>query len=196
MRKIQLFLIAALAALALGACGGDEDGSPAATGDTTASSSAVPFDQAFIDAMVPHHRSAIAMAKAAKTRGLTEPELRKIANDIAGSQQREIDQMLEWREQWYGSRTLGPVLPDVLGVPETELGMDHEGTQEILEALDVDTTFADMMIPHHEGAVAMAEAAREKAQHQELNELAMGIAEAQNREIGVLEKHAGGSMEH
>jgi uncharacterized protein (DUF305 family) len=104
--------------------------------------------------------------------------------------------MLEWREQWFGSRTLGPVLPEVLGIPETELGMDHGDAQEILEATDVDSTFADMMIPYHEGAVAMAEAAAEKAQHQEVTELAQEIAAAQEREIGVLEKHEGGSMEH
>jgi uncharacterized protein (DUF305 family) len=182
-------VIAALAPLGLGACGGDEGGS-------TTSSSAVPFDQAFIDAMVPHHRSAIAMADAAKSRGLTVPELREIADDIVASQQREIDQMLEWREQWFGTRTLGPVLPEVLGVPETDLGMDHGGDREILASTDVDTTFADTMIPHHEGAVAMAEAAAEKAQHQEVTELAQAIVAAQEREIGVLEKHAGGSMEH
>ena len=190
MKKLQPIVIAAVALLALSACGGDESGS------TTASGSAVPFDQAFIDAMVPHHRSAIAMAKAAKSRGLTEPELRRISDDIVGSQQREIDQMLEWREQWFGSRTLGAAPPEVLGVPETELGMDHGGAQEILEAIDVDTTFAEKMIPHHEGAVAMAEAAADKAQHQEVKELAEGIVAAQQREIGVLEKHAGGSMEH
>jgi uncharacterized protein (DUF305 family) len=196
LRKIQVALIAALAALASGACGGDEGGTPDASEDTTASTSAVPFDQAFIDAMVPHHRRAIAMAKAAKSRGLTVPELSKISDDIVVSQQREIDQMLAWREQWFGSRTLGPVLPEVLGVPETDLGMDHGGAQEILEATDVDTTFADMMIPHHEGAVAMAEAAAEKAQHEDVKDLAQEIVAAQEREISVLEEHAGGGMEH
>ena len=196
MRRVQLILIAAVALLVVGACGGEDRNSPEASGGTTASSSAVPFDQAFIDAMVPHHRSAIEMAKAVKSRGLTVPELEKIADDIVDSQQREIDQMLEWREQWFGSRTLGPVLPEVLGVPETELGMDHGGAQEILEATDVDTTFADMMIPHHEGAVAMAEAAADKAQHQEVRDLAQDIVAAQEREIGVLQEHAGGGTEH
>ena len=42
----------------------------------------------------------------------------------------------------------------------------------------------------------MAEAAADKARHQEVKELAEGIVAAQQREIGVLEKHAGGSMEH
>ena len=37
--------------------------------------------------------------------------------------------MLKWREQWFDSREL-PVLPEVLGVPESELGMEHGSADE------------------------------------------------------------------
>jgi uncharacterized protein (DUF305 family) len=190
MSKLAV-LLAAVALLAAG-CGGDDDGGaePAADQQTVASSE-VPFDRAFIDAMVPHHREAIAMAKAAQDR-LTQPDLKKIANDIVDSQQREIDQMLEWREQWFGSRSLGPVLPEVLGVPEEELGMEHGSADEVARAADVDATFAEMMIAHHEGAIAMAEAAEERGQHEEVKEVAAAIIEAQEREIGIMEEHAAG----
>ena len=110
---------------------------------------------AFIDAMVPHHREAIEMAKAAQGRGLTQPDLEKIAGDIIASQQREIDQMLEWRERWFGARELGPVLSEVLGVDESELGMEHESGDEVAGATDVDAKSAEMMIPHHRGAITM-----------------------------------------
>jgi uncharacterized protein (DUF305 family) len=186
-------LLAALAFVAVG-CGGNGDDAEPAGGNETVASSAVPFDQAFIDAMVPHHRQAIEMTEAAHARGLTQPDLQKIANDIIRSQQREIDLMLDWREQWFGSRQLGPVLPEVLGVPESELGMEHGSADEVAGAVDVDAKFAEMMIPHHEGAIAMAGAAKERAQHQEVKELAEAIIEAQEREIGIMEKHA--SDEH
>jgi uncharacterized protein (DUF305 family) len=185
----QTLLLAVLVLLPLG-CGGGGSSEPA--NDETSASGQVPFDQAFIDAMIPHHREAIEMAEAAKQRGLTQPDLNQIADDIITSQQREIDQMLEWRKQWFGSRTLGPVLPEVLGVPENELGMEHGSADEVAGAVDVDATFAQMMIPHHEGAIAMAEAARERAQHQEVKELATAIIDAQEREIGIMEKHASG----
>ncbi len=59
-----------------------------------------PFDKAFIDGMIPHHESAIAMAEVAH--GETEdPEIRKIADDIVSAQEREIGQMKQWREEWY-----------------------------------------------------------------------------------------------
>jgi uncharacterized protein (DUF305 family) len=186
MNKLGV-LLAAVAFVAAG-CGGDDGDN--ASGETSATSEA-PFDQAFIDAMVPHHREAIEMAKAANSRGLTQPDLRKIANDIVRSQQREIDQMLDWREQWFGSRRLGPVLPEVLGVPESELGMEHGSADEVAGAVDVDAKFAEMMIAHHEGAIAMAEAT-ERAQHDEVKGLADAIIDAQEREIGIMEEHASG----
>lgn len=181
-------LLAAVALVAAGCGGGDEGAEPGGGRQ-------VPFDQAFADAMVPHHREAIEMAEAAMAAGLTQPDLVQIANDIVTSQQREIDQMLDWREQWFGSRTPGPILPEVLGVPEDELGMEHGSAVEVAGAADVDATFAMMMIGHHEGAIAMAEAARERGQHPEIRELAAAIIEAQEREIGIMEMHASG-MDH
>ena len=193
MSKLAV-LLAAVALVAAG-CGGGDDDAEQAGGEQTVVSGQVPFAQAFIDAMVPHHREAIEMAKAAQSRGLSQPDLKKIASDIVGSQQREIDQMLDWREQWFGSRTLGPVLPEVLGVPESELGMEHGSADEVAGAVDVDATFAEMMIAHHEGAIAMAEQVEERGQHEEVKELAAAIIDAQEREIGIIEKHASG-MEH
>jgi uncharacterized protein (DUF305 family) len=189
MNKLAV-LLAALALVAAG-CGGDDDTAQPG-GEETVAAGQVPFDQAFIDAMVPHHREAIEMAKAAQARGLTQPDLEKIANDIISSQQREIDQMLGWREQWFGSRELGRVLPKVLGVPESELGMEHGSADEVSGAVDVDAKFAQMMIPHHEGAITMAEAAKERGQHDEVKDLADAIIDAQEREIGSLEEHASG----
>ena len=60
-----------------------------------------PFDKAFIDAMMPHHRSAIAMAKVALEES-DNSEIKGIARDIVEAQRREIEQMKGWREQWYG----------------------------------------------------------------------------------------------
>ena len=59
-----------------------------------------PFDRAFIDAMMPHHESAIAMARVALEES-ENPRIRRIAEDIVSSQEREISQMKQWREEWY-----------------------------------------------------------------------------------------------
>jgi uncharacterized protein (DUF305 family) len=59
-----------------------------------------PFDKAFIDAMIPHHQSAIEMAQVASEKS-ENPEIKELAENIVTAQQQEIAQMLQWREAWY-----------------------------------------------------------------------------------------------
>jgi len=59
-----------------------------------------PFDRAFIDAMIPHHQSAIDMANVA-LKNTNNPRIRELANNIVDAQKREIEQMKQWRQQWY-----------------------------------------------------------------------------------------------
>jgi uncharacterized protein (DUF305 family) len=59
-----------------------------------------PFDKAFIDAMIPHHQSAISMAQVAYEKS-ENPEIRELAENIISAQQEEIEQMRQWREEWY-----------------------------------------------------------------------------------------------
>jgi uncharacterized protein (DUF305 family) len=47
----------------------------------------------------------------------------------------------------------------------------------------IDRDFIDMTVPHHESAIAMAEIARERAEHPELEQLADDIIGAQSAEI-------------
>ncbi len=61
-----------------------------------------PFDKAFIDAMIPHHQSAIDAARAAETRA-ERTEIKELARAIVAEQTREIQQMQRWREAWYGA---------------------------------------------------------------------------------------------
>jgi uncharacterized protein (DUF305 family) len=51
------------------------------------------------------------------------------------------------------------------------------------QAADIDRHFIEDMIPHHEGAIAMAQIALEKAQHAEIKSLAQNIITAQQHEI-------------
>jgi uncharacterized protein (DUF305 family) len=61
-----------------------------------------PFDKAFIEAMIPHHQSAIDAAKAAETRA-ERAEIKELAQAIIADQQREIEQMQQWLQAWYGT---------------------------------------------------------------------------------------------
>jgi uncharacterized protein (DUF305 family)/predicted small secreted protein len=59
-----------------------------------------PFDKAFIDAMIPHHRFAIEMASVA-LRESHNARIKEIARAIVDAQEKEIAQMQRWREEWY-----------------------------------------------------------------------------------------------
>jgi uncharacterized protein (DUF305 family) len=61
-----------------------------------------PFDRSFIEAMIPHHQSAIDAAKAAETRA-ERAEIKMLAQAIITDQQREIEQMQQWLQVWYGT---------------------------------------------------------------------------------------------
>src|SRR4051794_34792003 len=58
------------------------------------------FDRAFIEAMLPHHETAIAMSRAALP-NLKRQEVHDMAMDIINFQQIEIDLMNGWLRTWY-----------------------------------------------------------------------------------------------
>jgi uncharacterized protein (DUF305 family) len=59
-----------------------------------------PFDEAFIDSMMPHHSSAIEIASVALKRS-DNPDIQRIARGIVDAQAKEVGQMIHWRQEWY-----------------------------------------------------------------------------------------------
>jgi len=60
-----------------------------------------PFDQRFIQAMIPHHQSAIIMAQDA-LQNAERQEIKDLATGISTAQEGEIAQMRQWLKDWYG----------------------------------------------------------------------------------------------
>ena len=87
-----------------------------AMGDMMLSDDAsIPFDRRFIEAMISHHRGAIAMAQAVLIQAKRE-ELRTLAEDIISAQEGEISQMQAWNEEWY------PDLPPLPAAGDMNMG--------------------------------------------------------------------------
>lgn len=70
------------------------------TKDVEALRVAEPFDRALMEAMIPHHETAMAAAKAIRE-STKRAELKQMAADMIGAQQREIAQMRGWIAEWY-----------------------------------------------------------------------------------------------
>ena len=156
---------------------------------------AAEFDQFYIDMMIPHHASIVALSQAALPR-LQDDRLVAIAKTIVAAQTTEIDELRDYREQWYGSSEPIPMdehammqlMPDmVMSMDDMMVQMDAD-TQVALfcAADDPDRVFIDLVIPHHLSAIAVSEAALDQATHDEIGAFAERVINDQQREISEL----------
>ena len=146
-----------------------------------------PFDQLFLDQMIMHHQGAV-MSAQMMIADSQRPELRDLAQRIITAQQREIDQMRTWRDTWYGVAGTG-ANPRMMGGGMMGGGMmggmmNRDQMRQMMGAnADFDRMFLQMMIPHHEAAITMAQQALAQAEHVEIKTLAQGIVTTQQTEI-------------
>lgn len=140
------------------------------------------YDHRFIDMMIPHHKGAIMMAKDALEHA-NKPELKMMARDVVTSQQKEIDQMTEWRAKWYGENTPNGIPSSEEKMKQMSMMNDMMVKQLGQKDPDYEDRFIDMMIPHHETAIRMADDALGKATHPEIKKMAQDVIDAQKKEI-------------
>ncbi|MYS78975.1 DUF305 domain-containing protein [Embleya scabrispora] len=205
-----------LAVPALAACSSDDSTKPAAAATPTRAlgpaPAAVPnppaddsVDAGFARDMRTHHAQAVQMAM--MVRDLTQDDAtRKLAYDIALTQQEQIGRMASWLQLW--GLTLGSTRPVMQwmtpgsmpghsghGTPaagaDTQL-MPGMATQAQLDKLatlhgkDAEVMFLQLMITHHEAGVAMAREGVARAQVQQVRDLANTMVVGQSSEIDLM----------
>lgn len=159
----------------------------------------VEFDQMYIDMMLPHHQSIIALAEVAQPL-LEDARLQEMARDIIESQSAEQEMMRNLREEWYGSPEAEPLTPEIMMVTMGHSmcdDMDMEPMMNIMDpdwqvetflaSDDYDLAFIDQTIPHHQMAIDASKVALKQAVHPELKEIARDVVDAQQKEIDTLE---------
>jgi uncharacterized protein (DUF305 family) len=145
------------------------------------------YDLRFIDGMLMHHQGAVNMAQEALSKS-QRPEIKKLAQDIIAAQNREISQMKEWRTAWYPKADSTPM------AYHSQMGhmmaMTDEQKQGMMMSMDLGTAdaefdlrFINAMVPHHDGALVMAQDALSKSQRPEVKKLAQDILTSQQGEI-------------
>ena len=155
------------------------------------------FDQMYIDMMIPHHESIIAMAQAALPR-LQDDRLREIAQAVIEDQGAEIVQLQEYREAWYGDPNPMPMdeavmvamdemMPGMGDMAAMQMQMDPNAlVAAFCAGKDPDLAFIDLTIPHHQMAIQASKAAMEQATHDEIRLVAERVIDDQQREIDEL----------
>jgi uncharacterized protein (DUF305 family) len=190
--------------LALAGCGNNDSAQPGSStssssmpgmdnstmAPTTAATTTAPVDHndsdvMFATMMIPHHRQAVEMADMALEKAKSA-SVKQLATAIKAAQDPEIKQMSGWLTGW--------------GKPVPSPGMSHSmpgsGMMTEQEMADLgktsgaafDRMWVQMMIKHHQGAVAMAKTEQTSGESANAIALAKKIEAAQNAEIATMQK--------
>jgi uncharacterized protein (DUF305 family) len=144
-------------------------------------------DIRFAQMMIPHHQQALAMAELALERA-GNPEVKALAEQIRAAQDPEIATLNGLLQNWGNP----PVEGEMTGMDHSE--MDHSGSSGMMSQADMDalagasgaafdTRFLELMIVHHEGAVAESERQVTDGANQQAKDLASRIISGQTAEI-------------
>ena len=177
---------AALASLFSGGAPTDLPAEVAGIGAPTDSSP----EPGFARDMMVHHAQAVEMAEIVRDKTESE-EIRTLAADIALTQQAQIGQMQGWLQVWD--------LPPTGTEPAMSwMGEPHEGRmpgmaspEEINDLQqappeEAEALFLQLMVPHHEAAVPMAQAVLKETDRKEVERLAGSIVASQQAEIELM----------
>ncbi len=210
VRRTAAIVTAGAAALVLAACGTDKGNDSAGSAGHGEHGNAAPSaaasaaasqgqhnaaDAAFAKGMIPHHRQAVEMADLASSRA-ESADVKKLAGDIQRAQDPEIRTLSGWLTSW------GEQVP-------AQGAMDHSahgasGTAGMMSAQEMDrlenasgkafdTAFMELMVKHHEGAVAMARTEKAEGAFPEAKTMAEAIITSQSAEIAQMNKLLGKS---
>lgn len=159
---------------------------PGATAPAVAGS---PVDDGFAADMLDHHDQAVLLADFA-SRNATQPAIRVLATDILAGQRYEMGRL----EQYLHDR--GQQRPDPgrtvmawMGMPVPFAQMNGLASEADVVAYlnssgpDVDRRFLELLIPHHQGGVHMAEYAAAHAENPDIARLARLMVRQQRDEI-------------
>jgi uncharacterized protein (DUF305 family) len=140
-------------------------------------------DVDFTKGMIPHHQGAIDMATIVLKHG-NDAEVRKLATDIIAAQKSEIAQMSAWLAKNGSQAAVSDAAAVAKAFTEVNAKMHADMTMSFTGNADID--FMKGMIPHHEGAVAMAKVLLQFGKDAELRKLADNVVRTQNEEITLM----------
>lgn len=140
--------------------------------------------------MILHHSQAVDMGLLLYNRTDNET-LKSIGIDIVMTQQNQVGQMQGWLDLW-GLTYSGAALPMTWMDTPVEGLMPGIASDDRMEALrsstgvDADRLFVELMIPHHQAGVHMAEAILNRTGVATVQRFARNMIETQQREIAEL----------
>ncbi|WP_407835934.1 DUF305 domain-containing protein [Streptomyces sp. DSM 116496] len=151
-------------------------------------------DEGFARDMAVHHQQAVEMSFLVRDNTADE-EVRTLAFDVINTQANQRGMMLGWLDTWQAPKisvegAMAWMEGHGGGMAPTD--MPGMATREQVDRLknakgaDAEVLYLQLMIPHHQGGVAMAEAAVKQAKNPQVKALAEGIVRAQQSEVDLM----------
>ena len=137
-------------------------------------------DLNFVEQMIPHHEQAVQISQLAENRAEDE-EVRTIASDIAFIQAIELEELQGWLIEWGfdGAEHSHEDHADAAGM----LSADEVQQLEASSGSEFDALFTQLMIQHHEGAIAAARELLETGKSEDIRFFAQSLIESQGAEL-------------
>lgn len=167
--------------------------------------------------MQVHHLQGVELAMIVRDR-TDDPDVRRLAYDIATTQSQQAGQMYGWLEEWDLPQAVSEpsmtwmTLPPLDGTGGHDAGHATDGAEvaaavhepgapmpglatteqvaalEAATGVDSERLFLELMITHHRGAVEMAGAVLDRAESRVVLRLAQSIVDSQAAEIDLMEQ--------
>ncbi|MEU4271290.1 DUF305 domain-containing protein [Streptomyces sp. NPDC026092] len=168
-------------------------------GAAAASPASVSADAGFARDMSVHHQQAVEMSFIVRDR-TEDADVRRLAYDIANTQANQRGMMLGWLDMWGlpkvesgtepmawmgmgGHGDTGPLDGALMPGMATDTELDRLRKASGKEA---EILYLQLMIDHHKGGVHMAQGCVDKCSVEVEKNLAQGMVEAQESEIGLM----------
>lgn len=200
MRLRHLAIITTLGALGLAACGGDDNGSTSSAAPDTSMMASAPAgadfstaDVEFAQGMIPHHEQAIEMADIALDPTVEAgAEVQDLATRIKGAQDPEIEMMTGWLTAWGQPMQMDASEGHEMSSMDGMMSVEEMDSLGMMKGAEFDAMWMQMMIRHHEGAIAMAQTAKAAGSNPDALALSDQIIAAQQAEIAEMQTLLGG----
>ncbi len=143
-------------------------------------------DTAFAKAMLGHHRGAIEMAKIQLKHG-TDDSMRQLAQNVIDAQQLELDTLNKWLASHPDTVKTNPHTEAMQQAYARSMDVLHGDMVLGIADPQPDMAFARGMLPHHIGAVDMANVQLKYGTDEEMRQLAQSIIDTQQAEIELMQ---------
>lgn len=137
----------------------------------------------YLNGMIPHHESAISMAESFIKRGGSDPELKKLADDVIKVQTTEIEQMTAMIQRLESDEAKNNDMEAAYMEDYNKMFDAHHMSHMSTTPGSVDEAFADGMIIHHQMAADMSKIILDYTDQKDVKELAQNIIDVQEKEI-------------